>query len=64
VMVSFSESSEHVRATKAATDVLLVIVGLLGRTPTAAEVTAGRTVPVADLIELVRRSPEYAHRVR
>jgi len=63
VMVNFSESSEHVRTTKAATDVLLAIFGLLGRTPTDAELAAGVGASLADLIELVRRSPEYARRV-
>lgn len=64
VMASFSESSEHVRATKGATDVLLVIFGLLARTPTEAELRSGSAVGLAELIDATRLGPEYATRVR
>lgn len=62
VMVQFSESAEHRRATATRVDGFLVISGMLGRAPRADELDAEMTA--RDLIAQVRRSPEYAARVQ
>jgi len=69
VMVAFSESSEFVRKTRVRTDATLTAYGLLGRAPSAAEVTMwtdrlaeGHTT--TELVAWVWYSAEHADRVK
>lgn len=68
VMSNFSESSENIRRSASAVTSVLVRTGMLRRMPTSAELTAdvalldGSAEPV-DLVRVVLRSAEYAHRV-
>jgi hypothetical protein len=61
VMVQFSESSEHRRRTTTRVDTFLVVTGMLGRAPRAAELDAA--TPARTLIAQVRAGAEYATRV-
>lgn len=67
VMLGFSESAEHVRATWARTTVTLTYLGMLNRTPDAGglaywagQLAAGR--PLQPLVASIWASPEYQSR--
>lgn len=67
VMLGFSESVEHVQATRARTTVTLTYLGLLNRTPDpgslaywAGQLAAGR--PLQPLVASIWASPEYQSR--
>jgi alpha-tubulin suppressor-like RCC1 family protein len=63
VMVGFSESSEYIRKKGSDIAVLTLVVGLLGRSPSAAELTAPQVLTVPQMIDSVRRSTEYGGRL-
>jgi hypothetical protein len=67
VMTNFSESSENVRKTTDAVDVVLVYTGMLRRVPTGPELAAELAVldaetPITDLVGRILDSQAYANR--
>lgn len=70
VMVQISESSENVRTQANTVDVQAAMLGLLGRTPTAAEqaawltkLTAATPAPITQVFSEMLQLPAYATRV-
>jgi Tol biopolymer transport system component len=63
VMATFSESSEHVRVTKAAVDATAISFGLLGKVPTSADLTRWATKSRAQVVQELYTSISFEQRV-